>query len=93
MNFEQAKNRLNMAFRHELRDHAFGDREIFWTMGGREMAGGYMGRDKSVWIQDPHDPDEWISFNGEEAEKLANCGKLRRVDRNDSTGPDAYLGP
>ena len=45
MNIEEAKKILNKCVRSELRDHAFGDREIFWFSGDADkaVATGYVG--------------------------------------------------
>lgn len=85
MNFQEAKELLSSCERSELRDHAFGDSEIFWSKDGKEVGGGYFGgKEASVWI------DDQASFDGEEARTLRECGTLTNVERNDETGPDDY---
>lgn len=87
MEYEQAAEILGKATRSELRDHAFGDREVFWTVGDVQVAGGYFGGGRA---------DVWFSsgeggWSGEEARKLSELGTLGVVDRNDETGPDEYV--
>ncbi len=89
MNIETAKQFLDTCVRMELRDHAFGDVEVLWALDAKSdnVGGGYFGDSStSVWI----DSDPPVSFSGDEARKLRNCGTLGEVDRNDSTGPDIY---
>lgn len=88
--FEDAKKFLNLCHRLELRDHAFGDREITWTLLDVEVAGGYFGGgSREVWIDQEHGGGSWT---GQEASELVVCGKIDRVERNDETGPDFYEG-
>jgi len=51
MTLNKAKVLLSTAVRSELRDHAFGDREIYWDVNGKEVASGYFGCDSSVSIK------------------------------------------
>lgn len=96
MKVQLAKYLLELCERQELRDHAFGDREIFWTFDGIEVAGGYFSSmGKSIWIYryfpgiDFADQCEQIaSFGEEEAQELVQCGKLKAVERNDMQGDD-----
>lgn len=86
MTIEEAEEFLNACEREELRDHAFGDVEIYWMKDGDEAARGHFGStDFSVSIY----PME-SSFKGAEAQRLRNCGTLKKVERNDETGPDEY---
>ena len=86
MTLEEAKQRLNNCTRHELRDHAFGDREIGWySNAGMHVAEAYISRDESnVYI------GEDATFTGADALALATCGKQGTIERNDTTGPDEY---
>ena len=88
MDIATAKNILNDAYRHELRDHAFGDREVFWTEGpetdSEEVADGYFGGGHAVVGIGGN------SWKGREARELSRCGRAGRVERNDSTGPARY---
>lgn len=54
MTLEEAKQVLSESIREELRDHAFGDREIFWLDSkGQEIASGYMsGSTQEVSVKD-----------------------------------------
>lgn len=86
MDFDEAAKILKEATRSELRDHAFGDREIFWEKDGKDIAGGYLGRGV---------PEVWFigksgCFTDEEARELAKLGISGRIERNDETGPDEY---
>jgi hypothetical protein len=87
---------LSVAKRSELRDHAFGDREVFWDLDlvaaedfSREegsVAGGYFGSGSaSLWMV-----HSTLSWSGEVARDLAKLGGLGVIERNDSTGPDTY---
>ena len=87
MTFEEAKKLLSASIRSECRDHAFGDREVFWEDGnGDEVGGGYFGGGGgSVWIFGTD-----YAWAGSEARELSRCGTVGAIDRNDSTGPDEY---
>lgn len=88
--FEEAKAFLDTCTREELRDHAFGDMEIGWYLNGQEVASGYFGSTQSISIfAAPDQPTMW-SCDGREASELRRAGKLGKVERNDSTGPDTY---
>lgn len=87
MDFEQAKTILSAARRIECRDHAFGDREIFWENAqGVTVAEGYVGSGGA----DVYMEADGTSFGGAEAAELVKLGTKGRVERNDSTGPDTY---
>lgn len=87
MDIEEAKNLLNGAVRHELRDHAFGDAELFWELDGEEVGSGYFGSGHaSVTIS----TEEYHNFEGDDARELRKCGTLGDVERNDETGPNTY---
>ena len=97
MTLEEAKAFLNGLVRSELRDHAFGDREITWCdSAGKERADGYSGSTGtfvSIYSEkeDEHgDPLEIGDFEGRDALQLLKCGSEGLVERNDSTGPDNY---
>lgn len=86
MDVEEAKKILDDCDRRELRDHAFGDKEISWEHAGFEVAYGYStGREWGVHFIIGE------SFEGEEAHKLTKCGTLVTAERNDSTGPDEFI--
>lgn len=86
MKLETAKMLLNSARRDELRDHAFGDMEVYWIFGGEEIATGYFsGTTQSVTVQ-AHN-GEHFTFEGDAAIELHSCGTLGRIDRNDETEP------
>lgn len=96
MELNEAKKLLNLCEREELRDHAFGDREVFWSFMGEEVAGGYLGpTNKGVWLLDY---DEVValgpaaaviaSFEDKDATELSSCGKIKRIERNDMQGED-----
>lgn len=87
MDLAEAKKMLDGAVRHELRDHAFGDTELFWEVDKVEIAGGYFGGgSSSVYFTDT----SLGGFVGEDAQELRKCGTLGDVERNDETGPDTY---
>jgi hypothetical protein len=90
MTLNEAKALLSTTKRSELRDHAFGDCEVYWEREGEtaelgnEVAYGYFGGDGAqVTIGEAH-------FTHEEARQLRQCGSLGAVGRNDSTGPATY---
>ena len=91
MTLDEAKKQLNSCERDELRDHAFGDREISWfrkdASGQRhEVAGGYQGNsgtDVSFLGTGPN-----AGFTGDDARSLLSCGTLTASERNDTTGDD-----
>jgi len=84
--FSEAEALLSEGIRSENRDHAFGDREVYWTNSdGKEIGGGYFnGAEGSVWLETGE------CWSGADARRLANCGKVGTIGRNDSTGPDEY---
>ena len=86
--FEEAKAILNSCTREELRDHAFGDREVYWMRGEEEIGFSYVcaGPDIVGVKLDGHEG----TFEGREARELLGCGSSVRIERNDSTGPDRY---
>lgn len=85
MTLEEAKVFLAGCERGELRDHAFGDAEVWWTKDGANVAGGYFGESSEVSI------DGHGAFRGREADELRSVGKLGAVERNDSTGPAEFV--
>lgn len=91
MNLEEAKAFLNTCDRDELRDHAFGDTEVYWftkTINREEVATGYFsGCSGAISIL-----NNGVSFNFEDgdAQELRNCGTKGTISRNDETGPDEY---
>jgi len=90
MTFERASNLLGVCTRYESRDHAFGDREVFWRRGEVEVADGYFGGgDAEVFI---HEDFGGGAFKGDEARRLAERGSMVVLGRNDETGPDEYRG-
>lgn len=91
MTLEYASNLLGMCKRFELRDHAFGDRELCWFREEVEVADGYFGSGGC----EVHIHAEFGgggSFIGEAAKQLATRGKEAVYERNDETGPDDYRG-
>lgn len=81
---------LSKCERRELRDHAFGDREVCWMLQDSEVAEGYFGGgSKDVFI---HEEYGGGSFAGDAAKRLSECGASARFERNDETGPDYYGG-
>lgn len=87
---EKAKEILSGAVRGELRDHAFGDAEVTWRIGDKEIAGGYFGWEASVWVNPDPPNGAHYSFKGDAARYLRQFGSNGGVTRNDSTGPDEY---
>src|SRR5688572_24892481 len=84
MELETAKTLLNECVREELRDHAFGDVEVFWSKNGQEIGSGYFNHDGEVSL------GASVHFTGKDAWELRDCGVLGTVERNDSTGPDEF---
>ena len=81
MQFEEAMSLFSKVRRHELRDFAFGDCEITFTLDDNELASGYFSSGKSevnIWnIETP------VKFTGKQADqlrKVANIGSLHRND-------------
>ena len=97
MTLEEAKKLLSQWERGELRDHAFGDREITWWDSNRNVrADGYSGS-TGIFVSilaDEDNEDGWrdsiADFEGREAYQLLSCGSEGLGERNDSTGPDTY---
>lgn len=85
MNFRETMSLLDECIRSELRDHAFGDVEIYWTKNGEEVAFGYFSGETQRVFSDH------FSFTGQEAKELRHCGTDGNVERNDETGPDEFV--
>lgn len=83
MTFEEAKELLMTCKRNELRDHAFGDKEVYFdTPEGEQIAEGYVGMATvSISVQG-------TEFQDDEAAELLKLGHLVKVERNDGQGDD-----
>jgi len=95
MTFDEVKTLLDSCVRSECRDHAFGDREIFWeTAQGTLVAEGYSGGSgASVCSEADGDGKElrdFPQFTEKQTYELLSCGSRGQIDRNDATGPDTY---
>jgi hypothetical protein len=86
MDISAARLVLNNCTREELRDHAFGDAELFWFKDGKEIATGYKGNGHDEVYLTPK-----TRFVGAMARELQSCGTLGHVERNDMTGPDIFV--
>ena len=86
---DEAKTALNSCRREELRDHAFGDREIYWMSGETEVGFSYLGGGGPTIVSVELADGREANFTGREANELLRCGTLH-VTRNDETGPDQY---
>jgi len=93
LNILEVKVLLDQCKRNELRDHAFGDREIYWlhpTLG--YIAFGYSGPNVEFTMN--NEKGEAIEFNPPLSEtdirSLFTHGNPDKIIRNDSTGPDTY---
>lgn len=81
MDFALAAKILSESIRDELRDRAFGDKEIYWHNNyGHMVATGYVGPSGAECGMAGFD----VSFSEEEARHLARLGTLDNVERNDS---------
>ena len=91
-----AKELLGLCIRYENRDHAFGDREVFWKENENDqhdVAEGYFGGgDAEVCIISTTTDETVMKFTGNEARELGRCGRIVHIGRNDETGPDRYEG-
>lgn len=85
MHINSARFILNLCDRSELRDHAFGDVEVFWAKNGKEIASGYFGGGHAEVYMTPT-----TKFTEDDARSLRDCGVLQHVERNDETGPDEF---
>ncbi len=84
--FEEAKVILSKLVRQELRDHTFGDEEIYWHNkdSNEIIATGYSnGKVTEVCVNNN-------SFDGKQAEELIKLGQEVNIERNDTTGPDEF---
>ena len=80
--FEEVQKILGTCERGENRDHAFGDREVYWSREGEDLAFGYFGGGTAVVGLDAEGE---ASFSGDEAFELLKCGATVVIERNDST--------
>ncbi len=84
MTFEEAKALLSLCERNELRDHAFGDAEVYWDQGDKNIAEGYFGREiEEVRVAG-------TNFTGKEARELRRVGKTGKIERNDAGGSTTW---
>ena len=90
---EEAKELLKNSFKSQLRDHYFGDREIYWEDGnGNSIAEGYAGSSGiEVSVNFPNGDTHCFTDNDAEELDKVNC-KIKAIERNDSTGPAQYKG-
>ncbi len=86
MPLDYAKTFLAASTRDVLKDHAFGDSEVFWLRDGRQIAFGYFGRSKSVSIKETKQFGS-TSFEDKEAGELEFLGKNGVYERNDAGDP------
>lgn len=85
MTFDLAKEILIKSIRDELRDHTFGDKELYWrNKFGHLIATGYISSSDSDCGMAGFD----VIFTGSEARELAKLGTLGQVERNDSMDDD-----
>jgi hypothetical protein len=85
--YDDAVKLLSTAIRDELRDHAFGDREIYWTNEfEHQVATGYVGSGGCEIDFLGFD----VHFEEDQYRDLINLGQVGKVERNDETGPDEY---
>ena len=81
--YEQAIELLSNCDRSELRDHAFGDKEVYFqTKDGNSVAEGYSGSSAVTVCIDG------TEFTDSEARHLLTLGTLINVERNDAGGDD-----
>ncbi len=87
-----AKALLNTCARSELRDHAFGDREVSWTDDDGHELGFYCnsGRAPHMVYVERYEDGKKVEAAEFHDYSLLKCGKSARIERNDSTGPDTY---
>ena len=92
---EELKKLLSESTRSELRDHAFGDREIYWkhpVLG--DFAKGYSGPGApGLFVYDKDDEGAGYEVSETDEVNISDLFKLGirgQVERNDSTGPDTY---
>lgn len=83
LSIDEAKRVLAACVREELRDHAFGDCEVYWARDigdgfSVNVAEGYFGNESEVTIGDG------FIFRGEDAMQLRWLGTAGRVERNDA---------
>lgn len=91
MELSEAKELLNACVREELRDHAFGDVEVYWRKDRVHIAAGYFsGTTANVWFIAEDEPPS-ASFNDRDASELRTCGTNGHISRNDEVGPDNYV--
>lgn len=86
MELQEAKELLDDCTRSEMQDHAFGDAEVFWFRDLTEVASGYFAGS----VNEVYFVQHGVSFKGDDAKSLRNCGKEGAIQRNDQTGPEKY---
>lgn len=81
MEFEDAMNLFTKVQKHELRDFAFCDTEVTFTLGKNEIASGYFSSGKSeVNIWNIETPTVFTGKQADQLRKVANIGSLQRND-------------
>lgn len=93
ISLEEAKALLNSCTRSELRDHAFGDREVSWDDDEGNAVGFYCNSGRPphmVYVTTFDDAGNELESAEFSDYSLLSCGSSARIERNDSTGPDTY---
>lgn len=76
MTLDEAIAFLSGCTRNELRDHPFGDAELYWVKGDVEVAGGYWGPSARVVHIGDH------VFRDPDVGRLFDCGALGTIESN-----------
>lgn len=87
LTYDDAVKLLSTSTRDELRDHAFGDREVYWTNSfDQQVATGYVGSGACEIDFLGFD----VRFEEDQYRDLINLGQVGKVERNDETGPEEF---
>lgn len=89
MTVAEAQAFLSGSSKFECRDHSFGDREVYWSKDGKDIADGYFGSSSQ------HVSIQGQRFVGNDAyllDKVACRREHGSISRNDETGEDYYRG-
>lgn len=86
----QVKEVLTKSIRSELRDHAFGDKEITWNLpDGTMVAEAYVGSCSEFSYS--HDKVVYSTINYAIVDEISKLGIRGSESRNDSSGPDEFV--
>ena len=79
----EAKEMLSKCHREDLVDRSFGDAEVYWYLGDKEMAVGYYGKSGySVSVLREDGSEKYDEFVADDASALRYTGATSKTNYN-----------